>query len=208
MKNIFLGIAAGVLIAGCATTAPAPAPAPEPTAPAKPAKKAGEIKTMQVTGFETATKPATYVGPGSTVTPTFVADPVHEGKQALKIVYETNSWAGCVLAPGKEKGNWTGMTTFKVWVKGGNSGNKFEIQLQDAQDELFITKISDNFTGWKQLVIPLSEFKHRNDYQNPTAKSNEVIDYPLHNIQFSTNQGSGGKGTINLVIDDLTVDDE
>jgi hypothetical protein len=206
MKNIALGIAASLLIAGCATTAPAPAPVP--AAPAKSTKKPEEIKTMQVTGFETASKPATYVGPGSTVAPTFVTDDVHEGKQALKIDYETASWAGTVLSPGKEKGNWTGMTTFKLWVKGGNSGNKFELQLQDAQDELFITRVQDNFTGWKQLVIPLSEFKHRNDYQNPTAKSNEAIDYPLRNIQISTNQGSGGKGSIKLVIDDLTVTDE
>jgi Carbohydrate binding domain (family 11). len=175
-----------------------------------PAALARDGKTIQITGVEdSAVAITTFGDPGSKITATYDTTIAQEDKQPILIQAQTASWAGVVLVLEGEKADWTGMTTFKMWVYGSGSKKRFDVQFEDTNGELFLVNIKDDFTGWKQFSFKLSDIKPRKDYQDPKAKLNKIIDYPLKTLQFcTTNAGSGGSGKLSLYFDNFEVANE
>lgn len=171
---------------------------------------ATEVKTIKIADFEDSTlELVTFADSGSKITPTYTTDIFQEGKQSVLVEARTANWAGVVLILEGDKADWSGMTTFKMWVYGSESKKRFDVQFEDKDGELFLENIKDDFAGWKQFVFKINEIKPRKDYQDPKAKLNKIIDYPLKTLQFcTTNSGSGGSGKLQLYFDNFEVTNE
>jgi hypothetical protein len=171
------------------------------------------IQKILVADFEDSSQALTTFADGSSkISVSYVNDMVYEGKQAVKVEANTGNnaaYSGAIYAIPEGKGDWTGMTTFTMWIYGSNSKKGYDIELNDAGKELFIYFLKDNWEGWKQVAIPLKKFNSRGDYQDPKAKVNRKIDFPVQQIQFfNANNMSGGSGKITLYYDLFEVTNE
>lgn len=57
-----------------------------------------------------------------------------------------------------------------MWWYGDDSGRKLTYELKDGgahgeASELWTTSFTDDFTGWKQVELPFTQFEYRTDYQ-------------------------------------------
>ncbi|MGC8765055.1 MAG: carbohydrate binding domain-containing protein [Brevinematia bacterium] len=170
----------------------------KPEAEAKPV-----ADQILITDFEDSSKELiTYAGPQSKITAIYSTEQAKSGKQSAKITHDTKDWAGALVVVEKEKGDWTGMKTFRMWVYGSGSKARFNIDLEDAKKEQYRYTITDDFTGWKEFVIPLSDFKFRTDWQAPDAVLNKKLDFPMMTVQFCT----ANLGNFTLYFDDIIID--
>lgn len=143
-----------------------------------------------------------YAGPASKISAGISSEQVKNGKYAAKVEHDTRDWSGAVIVPPVEKRDWTGMKTFRMWVYGSNSKSRLNIDIPDAKKEFFRYSYVDDFEGWKELVIPLSEFKSRTDWQPSDASINKKMDFPIYELHFCT---SGfGKGV--HYFDDIVIE--
>ncbi len=143
-----------------------------------------------------------FSGPQSKIDAKISSEQVKNGKFAARVEHNTKDWSGAVVVPPAEKKDWTGMKTFRMWVFGSNSKSQLNIDIPDAKKEFFRYSYVDDFEGWKELVIPLSDFKSRTDWQPSDASINKKMDFPIQEIQFCT---SGfGKGV--HYFDDIIID--
>jgi len=141
----------------------------------------------------------TYSGEKSKVIYYYTNNFSPEGKSSLYVKIESLDWAGVLIGLGNQKGDWSGMNYFKMKVYGKNSGETFNITIEDKDSEGFNYELKDNFSGWKEIFIPINEFKQRKDWQNEKAIKNGIIDYPLKNLQFCRTQ----KANLELFFDDF-----
>jgi glucosylceramidase len=173
---------------------------------ATPAAPASGTK-MLLTGFENEAENQagldTYNGPKSTVKADVVSDIAHDGKFAVKVTFDSNDWIGALWTLTPKTGDWTGMNNISYWVYTDAAKTSFNPVVEDAGMEQFMGRspITLNGTGWHQVVIPLSQFASRTDYQNKGAKINGSIDFPVHSFHFlATIYGKGS-----LYIDQIEV---
>lgn len=202
MKRLFFGILIVVMMLGCLIPLALAEDAPVADVPA--------VQSLIVTGFEDSSEAITTFADGaSKIAVSYVTDIAYEGKQAVKVEANTSAWCGTVYEVPEGKGDWTGMTTFKLWIYGSNSKKGYDVEINDAGKELFLYPIKDNWEGWKQVIIPLKKFVSRSDYQDSKAKINRKIDYPIQQIQFfNANNNSGGSGKLVLYFDLFEVTNE
>jgi len=121
-----------------------------------------------------------------------------DGKQSIKLDYDISQggylWAargynldvkgaGCWSIPA-QKINWKRFNAFSVYMYGTNSGGKVAFDIKDKGAEMWRFVLEDNFTGWKEIVIPYSEFFARSDWQPYNADKNGKIDFPVMSFQF------------------------
>jgi hypothetical protein len=159
--------------------------------------------SLLISDFEDSKQPiSTYAGGGSKVTTEYQTATVHGGKQALKVYQNVSNWGGALIELPKEKADWTGYTTLKMWIYGGKTGRKFNIDLEEAGKEQFRYTITDDWTGWKEFSIKLAEIYARSDWQPPDANKNYKLDFPLKTIQFFTSSSFDGT----LIFDDISVE--
>jgi len=159
--------------------------------------------SLLISDFEDSKQPInTYAGGNSTVTAEYQTAIVHSGKQALKVFQKVSDWGGALIELPAEKADWTGFTTLKMWIYGGKSGGKFNIDLEELGREQFRYTITDDWSGWKEISIKLSEIPVRSDWQASDAKKNGKLDFPLKTIQFFTSSSFNGT----LFFDDISVE--
>jgi hypothetical protein len=145
---------------------------------------------------------STYKGPSSNVTVELSTAQAHSGKQSVFVKTDCKDWTGAVYSLADGQNDWTGLSTLKMWVYGSNSGNKFNVILEDKSGEQHTTQLMDSFSGWKEISIALARFKARTDYQPGTADKNGNLDMPLKTVQFCVGIG----GTYDLYFDDFSVE--
>ncbi len=151
-------------------------------------------------------------GNGSTVSVSASTDIVSAGKQSLKITYDAVSggymWiargfgldaknAGWLFKP--ESIDWKQYNAVAFNLYGNNSKGSIAFDLKDNGGEIWRFLITDDFTGWKQIICPFDQFFARADWQPDSADKNGQIDYPIKSYQFEPLPE--GKGTI--YIDDV-----
>jgi hypothetical protein len=120
------------------------------------------------------------------------------GNQSLKVEYELKPsgymWiargynldvkgAAQWLVPPKDI-PWRSYNAISVYVYGAKSGGVIAFDIKDAGQEVWRALIDDDFTGWKEVVLPIKNFFVRKDWQPQTATVNEKIDYPIMSYQF------------------------
>ena len=129
-------------------------------------------------------------------------------EQAIKLSYELKPsgymWAArgfnldvkgaaqWIVKP--EKIDWNKYNAISVFMYGSNSGGVVAFDIKDAGREMWRFLLEDNFTGWKEMVLPFSKFFLRRDWQPQNADRNETLDFPIMSFQFEPRL-SGIKGT-------------
>lgn len=119
------------------------------------------------------------------------------GSQSLKIVYDAKAGGYMWIARGFDLDakntawlvkladiDWTKYSAFSFSMYGSNSGVNIAFDVKDNGKEIFRAIFSDDFTGWKQIVLPFSDFSARRDWQPEAAEKNDTLDFPIKSYQF------------------------
>ncbi|WP_443063151.1 glycoside hydrolase family 3 protein [Streptomyces sp. NBC_00483] len=95
-----------------------------------------------------------------------------EGTKVLEGAYDISGYGGFShdYAADKPAHDWSAHKGIRLWWYGDNSGRKLTYELKDGgahgeASELWTTSFTDDFTGWKQVELPFTQFEYRTDYQ-------------------------------------------
>ncbi|MFB0618065.1 glycoside hydrolase family 3 N-terminal domain-containing protein [Streptomyces sp. AGS-58] len=95
-----------------------------------------------------------------------------EGGKVLTGTYDISGYGGfthdfAATAPAHD---WSAHRGIRLWWDGRNNGKKIVFEIKDGgaggeASELWNTSFTDDFTGWKQIELPFTDFAYRTDYQ-------------------------------------------
>jgi hypothetical protein len=144
---------------------------------------------------------------GSTIQVSSDTDIVKFGKQSLKVVYNAVSGGDMWVARGfglnalkagwqvkPEDIDWSQYNAISFYMYGSNSGAQVAFDVRDINNEIFRQVITDDFNGWKKIVLRFMDFAPRQDWQPNDASKNMRIDFPIQSYQFEPLPES--KGTL------------
>jgi beta-glucosidase len=99
-------------------------------------------------------------------------DDAPEGDQVLSGTYDISGYGGFThdFAFAEPAHDWSARKGIRFWWEGQNNGKKVAFELKDGgangeASELWTTSFTDDFSGWKQIEIPFTDFAYRTDYQ-------------------------------------------
>ncbi|MET9789193.1 glycoside hydrolase family 3 N-terminal domain-containing protein [Streptomyces canus] len=99
-------------------------------------------------------------------------DDAPEGDQVLTGSYDISGYGGFThdFAFAEPAHDWSVHQGIRFWWEGQNNGKKVAFELKDGgangeASELWTTSFTDDFSGWKQIEIPFTDFAYRTDYQ-------------------------------------------
>lgn len=67
---------------------------------------------------------------------------------------------------------------------GSNTGTNIAVDIKDNGKEIWRTMVADDFSGWKKIVCPFSDFYARGDWQPESVDKNGTLDFPIKSYQF------------------------
>ncbi|GGW19760.1 hypothetical protein GCM10018980_24410 [Streptomyces capoamus] len=95
-----------------------------------------------------------------------------EGGKVLAGTYNISGYGGfthdfAATAPAHD---WSDRQGVRFWWEGRNNGRKIAFEIKDGgtngeASELWTASFTDDFTGWKQIRLPFTDFAYRTDYQ-------------------------------------------
>ncbi|MEU6195515.1 glycoside hydrolase family 3 N-terminal domain-containing protein [Streptomyces sp. NPDC047061] len=95
-----------------------------------------------------------------------------EGAKVLAGTYDISGYGGFThdYAATEPAHDWSAHQGIRFWWDGQDNGKKIAFEIKDGgangeASELWTTSFTDDFTGWKQIEIPFSDFVYRTDYQ-------------------------------------------
>ncbi|WP_445280838.1 glycoside hydrolase family 3 N-terminal domain-containing protein [Streptomyces sp. DSM 118148] len=95
-----------------------------------------------------------------------------EGAKVLTGTYDISGYGGFThdFAAGEPGHDWSAHRGIRFWWEGQDNGRKVAFEIKDGgahgeASELWTTSFTDDFTGWKQIEIPFTDFTYRTDYQ-------------------------------------------
>ncbi|MEV6050599.1 glycoside hydrolase family 3 N-terminal domain-containing protein [Streptomyces sp. NPDC052107] len=95
-----------------------------------------------------------------------------EGAKVLTGTYDISGYGGFThdFAAGEPAHDWSAHQGIRFWWEGRDNGRKIAFEIKDGgangeASELWTTSFTDDFTGWKQIQIPFTDFQYRTDYQ-------------------------------------------
>ncbi|MFF7476028.1 glycoside hydrolase family 3 N-terminal domain-containing protein [Streptomyces sp. NPDC008092] len=95
-----------------------------------------------------------------------------EGAKVLAGTYDISGYGGFThdYAATEPAHDWSAHKGIRFWWDGQDNGKKIAFEIKDGgangeASELWTTSFTDDFTGWKQIEIPFSDFVYRTDYQ-------------------------------------------
>ncbi len=142
---------------------------------------------------------STFKSFGSSLTIPSLTNIMIDGRKSFSayfmIPFYLHGNAGIGFRPGKNKSDWTEMNTFKIWVYGKKTRISYFIRIIDALNESYSYWLTDDWSGWKQISIPLDSFKiSASKIKNKTDINKH---YPLKRLVFgmdsAVNNSSAGK---------------
>ncbi|MDH6548485.1 glycoside hydrolase family 3 N-terminal domain-containing protein [Streptomyces sp. SAI-041] len=99
-------------------------------------------------------------------------DDAPEGDQVLSGTYDISGYGGFThdFAFAEPAHDWSAHKGIRLWWEGQDNGRKIALELKDGgangeASELWTTSFTDDFSGWKQIEIPFTDFVYRTDYQ-------------------------------------------
>jgi beta-glucosidase len=99
-------------------------------------------------------------------------DDAPEGDKVLSGTYDISGYGGFThgYAYAEPAHDWSAHKGIRFWWEGENNGKSVAFELKDGgangeASELWTTSFTDDFSGWKQIEIPFTDFKYRTDYQ-------------------------------------------
>ncbi|GKQ41559.1 carbohydrate binding domain-containing protein [Streptomyces sp. A012304] len=104
-----------------------------------------------------------------------------EGEKVLTGDYDISGWGGFThdYAAQEPAHDWSAHQGIRFWWEGRNNGRRITFELKDGgahgeASELWTTSFTDDFTGWKRIEIPFTDFTYRTDYQ-PVGGIDQVL---------------------------------
>ncbi|MFJ8008053.1 glycoside hydrolase family 3 protein [Streptomyces fagopyri] len=104
-----------------------------------------------------------------------------EGDKVLSGDYDISGYGGFThdFAAGLPAHDWSASKGIRFWWDGRNNAKKISFEIKDGgangeASELWTTSFTDDFTGWKQIEIPFTDFVYRTDYQ-PVGGIDQVL---------------------------------
>ncbi|MFJ3308082.1 glycoside hydrolase family 3 protein [Streptomyces sp. NPDC086549] len=95
-----------------------------------------------------------------------------EGEKVLTGTYDISGYGGFThdFAATGPAHDWSAHKGIRFWWDGQDNGKKIAFEIKDGgangeASELWTTSFTDDFTGWKQIEIPFTDFVYRTDYQ-------------------------------------------
>ncbi|MFF7357896.1 CIA30 family protein [Streptomyces filipinensis] len=95
-----------------------------------------------------------------------------EGAKVLTGTYDISGYGGFThdFAADRPAHDWSAYQGIRFWWQGRDDGRKTAFEIKDGgangeASELWTTSFTDDFTGWKQIEIPFTDFVYRTDYQ-------------------------------------------
>ncbi|MET9910744.1 glycoside hydrolase family 3 N-terminal domain-containing protein [Streptomyces sp. NPDC006476] len=95
-----------------------------------------------------------------------------EGAKVLAGTYDISGYGGFThdYAADAPAHDWSAHKGIRFWWDGQDNGRKIAFEIKDGgangeASELWTTSFTDDFTGWKQIEIPFTDFVYRTDYQ-------------------------------------------
>ncbi|GAA3818376.1 hypothetical protein GCM10022403_059720 [Streptomyces coacervatus] len=95
-----------------------------------------------------------------------------EGAKVLTGTYDISGYGGFThdFAANEPAHDWSAHKGIRFWWDGQNTGRKTAFEIKDGgangeASELWTTSFTDDWTGWKQVEIPFTDFAYRTDYQ-------------------------------------------
>ena len=95
-----------------------------------------------------------------------------EGAKVLTGTYDISGYGGFThdFAADAPAHDWSAHKGIRFWWDGQDNGKKIAFEIKDGgangeASELWTTSFTDDFTGWKQVEIPFTDFVYRTDYQ-------------------------------------------
>ena len=131
---------------------------------------------------------------------------VLKGKYSLKCNVNSVEW-GLVGLGGFHRKEfdhipWSKIKRLKLFIFGKNEGGTFKIVIEDRYNEQFDYVIENNFEGWKEFDIPLSEFKVRREWQPPESERDSILDLPFIWLYFHTDVPQSGR-KFSIYVDEI-----
>jgi hypothetical protein len=116
----------------------------------------------------------------------------------LRITYNVVSWAGLGIDVYQD---WSGYRALEFWIEGSGTGNTINVEIEDADGELFDHSFVDDFTGWRFASVPLTTtgFPRRTDWQ-PVTVNNGLTLTNVKILRFRPIRGSGSFGLDRVVL--------
>lgn len=104
-----------------------------------------------------------------------------EGEKVLTGSYDISGYGGFThdFAADRPAHDWSAHRGVRLWWEGRNTGKKLPFEIKDGgangeASELWTTSFADDFTGWKQIELPFTDFAYRTDYQ-PVGGIDQVL---------------------------------
>ncbi|MFD8007413.1 glycoside hydrolase family 3 protein [Streptomyces mirabilis] len=104
-----------------------------------------------------------------------------EGTQVLTGAYDISGYGGFThdFAFDQPAHDWSAHKGIRFWWDGQNNAKKVAFEIKDGgangeASELWTTSFTDDFSGWKQIEIPFTDFTYRTDYQ-PVGGIDQVL---------------------------------
>ncbi|MGV9628744.1 glycoside hydrolase family 3 protein [Streptomyces sp. NPDC003487] len=95
-----------------------------------------------------------------------------EGAKVLTGTYDISGYGGFThdFAANEPPHDWSAHRGIRLWWEGHGTGRKITFEIKDGgahgeASELWTTSFTDDFTGWKQVELPFTDFVYRTDYQ-------------------------------------------
>lgn len=95
-----------------------------------------------------------------------------EGEKVLTGTYDISGYGGFThdFAANRPAHDWSAHQGIRFWWDGRDNNKKIAFEIKDGgvngeASELWTTSFTDDFTGWKQVEIPFTDFVYRTDYQ-------------------------------------------
>ncbi|MFI8242143.1 glycoside hydrolase family 3 protein [Streptomyces sp. NPDC085866] len=95
-----------------------------------------------------------------------------EGAEVLTGSYDISGYGGFThdYASTEPAHDWSARKGIRFWWDGQDNGKKVAFEIKDGgangeASELWTTSFTDDWTGWRQVEIPFTDFVYRTDYQ-------------------------------------------
>ena len=136
-----------------------------------------------------------------------MVSPGEAGYYAMQVTARiaSNGWGGVQRLYSAAQ-NWTAYARIDFWLYGGNTGSPMRLEILDNRaagsttdtSERFVYLFTDNWTGWKHMIIPWSSFVRRTDWQPAGAPNDGFGRSQIWGLNFSVISGTG-----NFKIDEI-----
>ncbi|MFF6999827.1 glycoside hydrolase family 3 N-terminal domain-containing protein [Streptomyces sp. NPDC008313] len=108
-------------------------------------------------------------------------DDAPEGGKVLSGTYDISGYGGFShdFAFDEPAHDWSASKGIRFWWDGRGNGKKVNFEIKDGgangeASELWTTSFTDDFSGWKRIEIPFTDFTYRTDYQ-PVGGIDQVL---------------------------------